>query len=365
MRKTWKFAWRILVCVVLLFWIFNVIFMNEAQAVWRNNGWDWSLLDFVGRMKQAWVLGPAGLWRTLNLVKPLAYVVSLLFMASTLVLGVIRWRMILGVQGLMLPWWRAMEISIIAHFFNSFLLGATGGDLLKAYYAARETHHKKAEAVITVFVDRLIGLFSMLAFACMMSMFNWGLIRKHPAMATVGVMVLLMLLGLTVVAFLSFWGGISAWLPRARSWIRKLPKGDLLERCIDACRCFGRTPSLLVKTMLISAVLNTACVLQVWVLAMGMGLEIPFMVLMAIVPIIICISAIPITPSGLGVRENLYVIMLGVGVIGVQSTHALALSLLAFSGSLFWSVIGGVVYVRLKDTQRLDEITAEDEVASQ
>ena len=48
-----------------------------------------------------------------------------------------------------------------AQFFNAFLLGSTGGDLLKAYYAARETHHKKTEAVVTVFVDRIIGLFSV------------------------------------------------------------------------------------------------------------------------------------------------------------------------------------------------------------
>ena len=36
---------------------------------------------------------------------------------------------------------------------------------MKAYYAARETHHKKTEAVLTVFVDRVIGLWSMLLFA--------------------------------------------------------------------------------------------------------------------------------------------------------------------------------------------------------
>ena len=53
----------------------------------------------------------------------------------------------------------------MAQFFNAFLLGSTGGDLLKAYYAARETHHRKTEAVVTVLVDRLIGLFSMLALA--------------------------------------------------------------------------------------------------------------------------------------------------------------------------------------------------------
>jgi hypothetical protein len=65
-----------------------------------------------------------------------------------------RWRM--GAAG---AWARsaveplAAEISLVAHFFNSFLLGSTGGDLMKAYYAARETHHKKTEAVMTVFAD--------------------------------------------------------------------------------------------------------------------------------------------------------------------------------------------------------------------
>ena len=42
----------------------------------------------------------------------------------------------------------------------------------EAYYAARETHHKKTEAVVTVFVDRLIGLWAMLLFASLMILPN-------------------------------------------------------------------------------------------------------------------------------------------------------------------------------------------------
>ena len=60
-------------------------------------------------------------------------------MGTTILLGVLRWRLVLRVQGLDLPWRRGAEISFVAHFFNSFLLGSTGGDMMKAYYAARET----------------------------------------------------------------------------------------------------------------------------------------------------------------------------------------------------------------------------------
>jgi hypothetical protein len=72
------------------------------------------------------------------------------------------------------------------------------------------------------------------------------------------------------------------------------------------------------------------------------------------------VSALPITPSGLGVRENLYVLMLAVPEINVSATRALSLSLLAYAGSLFWSLIGGVVYVSLKERHHLDEVTRAD-----
>src|SRR5438046_8549403 len=113
-------------------------------------------------------------------------------MGVTIVLGICRWRMVLRVHGLDLSPGRATEISFIAHFFNSFMLGSTGGDLLKAYYAARETHHKKAEAVVTVIVDRLLGLFAMLLFACLMMLPNLALLQEHKRLAALSVVLLLM-----------------------------------------------------------------------------------------------------------------------------------------------------------------------------
>jgi hypothetical protein len=76
----------------------------------------------------------------------------------------------------------------------------------------------------------------------------------------------------------------------------------------------------------------------------------------------VCISAVPISPSGLGVRENLLVNMLAVAAIGVAATPALSLSLLAYAGSLFWSLVGGIVYATFKHKHHMtkEELRVEE-----
>ena len=342
-RKIRRAAWRLGVCGLLLLWILQSIFLNEGRLAWERQGRSWSGLARVQQWREAWSAGPPELWHTLMLVDRTALLLSLGFMGLTIVLGVCRWRMVLRVQGLDLSPGRATEISFVAHFFNSFMLGSTGGDLLKAYYAARETHHKEAEAVVTVIVDRLLGLFAMLLFACLMMLPNLSLLHAHRRLVVLAGFILLMTAGCGLVIGLAFWGGISRWWPQTRARLRKLPKGELLEQCVDACREFGRHPGFILRTTGISMLLNIVPA-----------------ALFAIVPMIICVSALPITPSGLGVRENLYVLILAVPGINVAATQALSLSLLAYAGSLFWSLIGGVVYAGLKERHHLAEVTQPD-----
>ena len=59
-------------------------------------------------------------------------------------------------------------------------------------------------------------------------------------------------------------------------------------------------------------------------------------------------------------RESLYVLMLAVPEINVTATQALSLSLLAYAGSLFWSLIGGVLYAGLKERHHLAEVAQSD-----
>lgn len=348
---------RLVICLVLLGWVFHSIFLNEGKAAAERQNIPWKELSRGDQWRIAWQHGPGELWSNLSQIGAGTFALSVLVMGLTLILGIWRWRMVLNVHGLNLPFGRAAEISFVAHFFNSFLLGSTGGDLMKAYYAARETHHKKTEAVVTVFADRMIGLWSMLLFAGIMMTFNIDLLLKHERLQALALLILGMLAVATLLVGLAFRGGVSRAWSGAREWLRRLPKGEWLERLLESCRHFGREPLFLTRTTLISMLLNAVCVLQVWILSLGLNMKISSAVLFLIVPMIICISALPITPSGLGVRENLYVLILADATINVPATPALSLSLLAYAGSLFWSVVGGVVYLLFKERHHL---TAEE-----
>jgi len=358
-RKIWKIAWRLAVCALLLAWIVQLIFYNEARISWDRSGGDWKALTRGERFELAWTHGPAGLLQTLRSVQPGYLALSLALMGAILVLGVLRWHMILRVQGLHLPLGRTTEISLIAHFFNSFLLGSVGGDLLKAYYAARETHHKKTEAVVTVAADRLIGLFSMLLLACVMMPANLGVLSASRTSQTATWLILAMTAGCAGFIAMSFWGGVSKGIPNIRVWIRRLPKGDSIERSIEAFRAFGKDRTFLPRILPVAMLANVVCVVHFMTLLWGFGLEAPVLAIAVIVPIVTCISTLPITPSGLGIRENLYVGMLAAPLVNIPPAHALLVSLIGFGTSLFWSAVGGVVYAMVKSRQHLAEIAAE------
>ena len=348
LRLTLKLA----ISLVLVSWILHVIFAGEAEQQTK----DWASLTFAEQVRASWTIGPVGLWETISGVSIVWLLASFVFMGTTIFIGVIRWRLVLAVQGLHLSLGRATGISLVAHFFNSFLLGSTGGDLLKAYFAAAETAHKKAEAVTTVVVDRLLGLFAMLLFVSLMALANWNVVMSQQRFMAMMLVVLGMLFASGLVVVLSFWAGPTGTRLKFEALLAKLPKGDVLVRCIEACHAFGEKPGFLPRVLGWSMLLSMACVLQIVALGFGLGLPMGehFRVLLLIVPAIICISALPITPSGIGVRENLYVWLLSATAIGIEAKAALSLSLLAFAGSLLWSLIGGAVYLAFRSRHSLD-----------
>lgn len=360
---TWfKTFVQLAVCALLLAWIFQAIFWKEGQEAWEREQRQpaWNKLTRAERFEISWTHGPREVWQAVSRVRPEAFAVSLALMGATIFLGVVRWRQVLRVHGLELSFARAAEISLVAHFFNSFLLGAAGGDLMKAYYAARETHHKKAEAVGTVFVDRIIGLFALLIFTMVAMAANVPLLRADPLFLKLAAAITVMFAGCAVVVLLALRGGVSRGLPQAREWLRRLPKGDFLERLRDSLKPFGSDPKFLIKSLAVSLLLCAVCVAHVQSLVWGLGLEISWRHQFAVVPMITCMVVLPLTPSGLGVRENLFVLMLAVPLIGVEHTAALSLSLLCTAGSLCWSVVGGLIYAGLRRKHHLDEIAHAD-----
>jgi hypothetical protein len=111
------------------------------------------------------------------------------------------------------------------------------------------------------------------------------------------------------------------------------------------------------------SLLVNVCVVVAFVsLANGLGIQLPEFTTLGVtlpgqirlwyvIPAIVCVAALPVTPAGLGVREHLFVWLLAVPSLGVKPGAALSLSLLGYTVNLLWSVIGGIVYLVLPERE--------------
>src|SRR5260370_42214177 len=74
-----------------------------------------------------------------------------------------RWHVLLKVQGIHLSLPRLLGLFLIGMFYNQFLPGGTGGDIMKGYYLLKETPNKKAGAFLAFVFARVIGLVALVA----------------------------------------------------------------------------------------------------------------------------------------------------------------------------------------------------------
>ncbi len=216
----------------------------------------------------------------------------------------IRLRWLLGCQRIRLGLWQSVKLSFAGNFLNfAAPLGSTAGDVFKAYYAAMHTS-RKTEAATTVFIDRAIGLGTLLLSVTVIAFFTVSTSRLAPLRTY-----LLVLTSVPVIGVLLY---ASPWIRRARivrAVLARAPKLDQLRR-IDAT---AQTLMAHKGTLLLSvaatfalqmlAAANFVCI----ALALGMnvwgasGLDV-----YAFFSAGEIVKAIPGPPQGLGTAELAY-----------------------------------------------------------
>lgn len=268
---------------------------------------------------------------------------GLLIFLGCLGITVVRWRMLLKAQGLDLTWGRAWSIMFIGHFFNAFMFGATGGDVVKAYYVARETGHKKTEAATTVFVDRAVGLLGLVILAVTVMLLRLDIYLAFPqaryAFVFIGSLGVAAVLGLLFTVFFQR-------LVDRFALVRRLMQtflGKIFHRIYTAFYVCITHPPLFASTIALSVLNQFLIVVMMCVLARAMGIGSPIFDIAALAPTINTIGAVPVTPGGLGLRE--YAAVTYMGLINVPATQSLPLSLSVYAAMLFWSLVGGIVFL--------------------
>lgn len=251
------------------------------------------------------------------------------------VLAGLRWRLIMAAFGAdPLPSTvHLVRAYFVGHFYNAFVPGAIGGDLVRGVIT-RRSFGAVSTSVMVVFLERFVGLASLIA------VFALGLLLAPPlpAVGAYGPYVFAAgALGLAAVVALASARRLTARLAQAPIIGAFVRLGVDLVAQVEArlgaklrLAELQRAAPLAVAVALAAAMHGCAiAVFRVLALALDLPLDVP--TLMVIVPLAIIAGMLPIAVAGLGPREAALVVMLA--PLGIEQGEALALSL------SFWAVI--------------------------
>lgn len=253
-----------------------------------------------------------------------------------------RWRWLVLALGLPLFPREAIRYTLYGVFFNLVVPGSTGGDVVKAYYAAQRTK-VPTKAVVSVFVDRLVGLFALVLFAAMFLFFGPSREGFGQAKALVAGV-----LGAAVI------GGVLVLSSRVRralgivALLRRLPFQGVLKEIDAAIRLYRRHPGSLGLGFLVSFFNHAGNATCVFLLARALGLsEIRLTDVFPLVSVIGLLCAIPLLPGGWGVGELAFAYFFG--QIGVAPSEAVGLSVVWRLANLTVSLPGGALWMLSRD----------------
>lgn len=261
---------------------------------------------------------------------------ALLAMAPMFPLQAVRWLVLLRASDIDVDFGKSFRLVMVGCFFNYCAPGTTGGDIAKAYYAARGSG-RTAVAATSVFVDRLVGVAGLLVLGSAAGL----LVLDHPLARQVTGSVWLLGLGLALAV-----AAYSSRRVRGRlgldALIARLPARQLVAG-VDQALLVYRDHILAVAVALALAVLVHGCVVASTVLAgRALGIGQPVDLMAAVLPLIVFVGAIPISYQGLGTMEAVAIPLLASAplatadqVVGMLLVHRILLLAFSLAGSLY------------------------------
>ena len=254
-----------------------------------------------------------------------------------------RWQLLLRALDLHLSYGRVLALYFVGHFFSAMLPGVTGGDLIKAIYAAREAPHKRTAAVTSIVIDRIVGLVALVIVAIVIMLLRLPLFLASMPMKIALAFNLFLLAGIVVGMLVLFRRNLLEHWGFFRRLEQKTALGEIIGKAYSAFHVCMTHPALLAKTLALSAVNHLTYNVMVYFLALGLGVRLSLVDTVTAFVIINAVAAIPLTPGGLGTREGTAIFILS--VFGVSAATAFSISILVYAAVVGWGLLSGIVYL--------------------
>jgi hypothetical protein len=259
-----------------------------------------------------------------------------------------RWWMLLKARGLEVSGWQAFRLTMVGCFFNFFMPGSTGGDVVKAYYAAKNSD-RRADSVMTVIIDRIVGLLGLVILAGLAGLFL--LVFPEAAHGAVDRHLIVILTAVAWGLMGIICGGAAFYFSRhlrrvsGLDWLlqKLLPRDSVLGKVDAAAAAYSGHKGVVALSILFSLPVHILLAISTTLAGKAVGMTTPVGYLFTVIPITFLIMALPISIQGIGTAEGVAFLLL-LHAPYANEPQIVAMLWLARLYQLFYS-LGGVVFL--------------------
>lgn len=277
-------------------------------------------------------------WAQARTLDPSMLIVALLLGLLQVWLGAFRWWLVLRALKATFTTVQTFIVYYIGVFFAIILPGAVGGDAVRMW-TARRSGLSLSASINSVMLERAA---TVLALVLLVAITQPLLLARVPTIPGSWVFPVLSVLGFIGILVLASLDRLPTSL---HHW--RVVRG-LIHLAGDTRQLFFR-PTWGGATLIVAMLGHVNLSLQVYALALGLGLDVSVIDCLVLVPPVILIMTLPISIAGWGVRETAMVAAFG--YVGVETHSALVLSVLFGLVCTVTALPGGVVWL-LSDIRR-------------
>lgn len=275
---------------------------------------------------------------TLSSTNLLPLIAALLTSLFVLVLQALLQGVLFKGFGIHIPWLSAYAITLKSVFYSFLLPGdlAAGTSRVINFTQIAKQHPDNPKdtlfpIVSVIALERVLGLVALVTLLSIL-LFIIPLPLYHHAIHKISLIMLSLAIG--IYALLSV-----GWIKRKLAHKVPVANTSMLKRLLSLPTYVIRLPFktlLLAGTLALLSQFISVSLAEYWI-TQAIGIDIPFIDLVAIACVVRFLRSLPITPAGIGVREGLYPLFLK--FYGVSYASAVVLGGM---GTLITLVIGGI-----------------------
>jgi uncharacterized protein (TIRG00374 family) len=269
----------------------------------------------------------------------------------------LRWMILMRSQGFEIRYGHANRLNFIGIFFNTFALGSVGGDAVRAWYVAMDFPDRKHAAVLTVFMDRVIGLGAVVLLA--VTGLAVGLVTGGVPIPDYLVWVIFGMMALIILILALVFSAPLRRVFRVGKLVEKLPGQRFIGHLREALALYVGKHWVLLWMILLSLVDQAIGVLCVYLIGCGFGLAAGYGYYLLFVPLAWIISSIPLTPGGAGIQEAVLITAF-TRALGEDSpkiaSAVTGMALLNRVMLIVWGVPGAILYLLTSRHPRREEV---------